>query len=248
MKIRVDKTSAVPYYHQIKEAVRSLIAGGSLMAGDMLPTEFTLSKQLGVSRLVVHRALHELVTEGLLIRQRAKGTFIAPPVRRGYTVVGPLFSMTESLAKDGMSPRNHILVKEVVAADSGITIELALSEGALVLHLYSLRLVDGLPFAIEDMYLPAERFPDLAGLEWDNRSVYATLDKFYDAHPQEAVDIVAAGSATRDEAKLLGINKGTPVMRVQRTSTDRRGLPVEFSKVVFHAERYQLVARVRRTA
>lgn len=246
MNIRVDKASAVPYYNQIKAAVRSLIADGNLRPGDMLPTEFNLSKQLGVSRLVVHRALHELVSEGLLIRQRAKGTFIAPPVWRGYTVVGPLFGMTESLAKDGMSAQSHILVKEVIAGERAITSELALSDGALVLHLYSLRLVDGLPFAIEDMYLPAERFADLAGLQWDNRSVYATLDKLYDAHPQEALDVMSAGSATRDEAKLLGINKGAPVMRMQRTSTDRRGLPVEFSKVVVHAERYQFVSRVHR--
>jgi GntR family transcriptional regulator len=245
-RIWVDRTSAVPYYHQIKEAVRSLISSGRLKPGDMLPTEFNLSDQLGVSRLVVHRALRELVTEGLLIRQRAKGTFVAPPVTRGYSVIGPLFSMTESLAKDGLSPQNHLLVQEVIPAEAAIRNGLALSDDASVVHLYSLRLVKGLPFAIEDMYFPAERFPALAGLQWDNRSVYATLEKLYDAHPQEATDIVAAGSATREEAKLLGINKGAPVMRVQRTSMDRRGLPVEFSRVVFHAERYQFVARVQR--
>jgi GntR family transcriptional regulator len=248
MKIRVDKSSAVPYYRQIKAEVRSLIARGRLKPGDMLPTEFTLSEQLGVSRLVVHRALHELVTEGLLIRQRAKGTFVAPPARRSYTVVGPLFGMTESLAKDGLAPQNRILVQEVIPAAGEVRSELALSEGARVVHLYSLRLIDGLPLATEDMYLPAERFPSLADLDMNNRSVYATLEKHYGAQPQEALDVVSAGSATHDEARLLGITKGAPVMRVQRTSTDRQGLRVEFSKVVFHAERYQFVARMQRTA
>ncbi len=247
MKIRVDKSSAVPYYQQIKDAVRTLIAHGSLKPGDMLPTEYSLSEQLRISRLVVHRALHELVTEGLLIRQRAKGTFVAPPVRRSYTVVGPLFGMTESLAKEGLSTQNHILLQEVIPAAGAIRSELGLSEGAPVLHLYSLRLVDELPFAIEDMYLPAERFPALADLDMNNRSVYATLEKLYGAQPQEALDLVSAGSATHDEARLLGINKGAPVMRVQRTSTDRQGLPVEVSRVVFHAERYQFVARMQRT-
>jgi GntR family transcriptional regulator len=248
MKIRVDKSSAVPYYRQIKEGVRSLIARGRLKPGDMLPTEFSLSKQLGISRLVVHRALHELVTEGLLIRQRAKGTFVAPPARRSYTVVGPLFGMTESLAKDGLMPQNRILVQEVITVAAEMRSELALSEGARVVHLYSLRLIDGLPLATEDMYLPAERFPALADLDMNNRSVYATLEKLYGALPQEALDVVSAGSATHDEARLLGINKGAPVMRLERTSTDRQGLPVEFSKVVFHAERYQFVARMQRTA
>jgi len=248
VRIQVDKTSAVPYYQQIKEAVRSLISSGSLKPGDMLPTEFSLSEQLGVSRLVVHRALHELVTEGLLIRQRSKGTFVAPPARPSYTVIGPLFGMTESLAKDGFSPQNRILVQEVIPTEGVLSRELALPEGAQVVHLYSLRLTDGLPLAIEDMYLPAERFPALAELDMNNRSIYATLEKLYDAQPQEARDVVSAGSATRDQARLLGINKGAPVMRIQRTSTDRQGLPVEFSRVVFHAERYQFVARMQRTA
>jgi len=248
MKIRVNKTSAVPYYQQIKEAVRALIAGGSLKPGDMLPTEFRLSEELGISRLVVHRALRELVTEGLLIRQRSKGTFVAPPSRRSYLVVGPLLSMTESLARDGLSPQNHILLKEIISAVGVVKSQLGLPDGAPVVHLHNLRLVDNLPLAIENMYLPAGRFPALADLDWENRSVYATLEKLYDAHPQEALDVVAAGSATRDEARLLGINKGAPVMRLARTSTDRQGLLVEFSQVVFHGERYQFVARVQRTA
>ena len=244
MNIRVDKTSAVPYYQQIKEAVRSLIASCMLKPGDMLPTEFGLSEQLGVSRLVVHRALHELVTDGLLIRQRGKGTFVAPPARPSYTVIGPLFGMTESLAKDGFSPQNRILVQEVIPAEGDRSRALALPAGAKVVHLF--RLTDGLPLAIEDMYLPAERFPTLAELDMNNRSIYATLERLYGAQPQDATDVVSAGSATREEARLLGINKGAPVMRIQRTSTDRQGLPVEFSRVVFHAERYQFVARMHR--
>ena len=70
-----------------------------------------MSEQLGVSRLVVHRALRELVTEGLLIRRGARGYFVAPPARRSYPVVGPLFGMTESLAKEGVSQQNHVLVR-----------------------------------------------------------------------------------------------------------------------------------------
>jgi GntR family transcriptional regulator len=145
-----------------------------------------------------------------------------------------------------MDPHNQILTQEVIAAAGVVRSELGLAEGARVVHLYNLRLVNGLPLAVEDMYFPADRFPAPAQMKLDNTSVYAVLEKHYGAHPQEALDVVSAGPATRDEAGFLGINKGAPVMRVQRTSTDRQGLPVEFSKVAFHAERYQFVARVKR--
>lgn len=245
MKFKIDKGSADPYYHQLKEAVRSMVARGRLKPGDMLPSEFSLSAELGISRLVVHRAFRELVAEGLLVRKRAKGTFIAPPVRRSSTVTGPLLSLTE-ISKNGSSPESQILRQEVIAAQAEVSAALHLAEGAAVVHVYALRSAEGLPLAIEDMYFPADRFPELATVDLNNRSVYATLEEIYDAHPEEAQDIVSAGAATRDEARLLGINKGTPVMRVQRTSVDRRGLPVESSKVAFHAERYQFAARTRR--
>ncbi len=246
MNVSIDKNSAIPYYVQVKEGVKALIREGKLKQGDMLTTEFALSDQLGISRLVVHRAYRELVTEGLLIRKRAKGTFVAPPSHRSYTVVGPLFSVTENLARDGLKPSNKILAQEVIPADAEVSRELKLPEKADVVHLCNLRLADQLPFAIEDMYFPADRFPKLAEMDLNNRSIYTALEKLYNAHPQEALDIVTAGSATREEARLLGINKGAPVMRLRRTSVDRNGRAVEHSKVVFHAERYQFVARVQR--
>jgi len=247
LNIIFNKQSAVPYYHQIKEALKALIIGGELKPGDMLPSEFSLSEQLGISRLVVHRAYRELVTEGLLIRKRAKGTFVAPPIKRSYMVTGPLFSMTENLSADALEPSNKILLQEVIPAVEEIRNELKLPEGAQVIHLSNLRLAKQLPFAIEEMYFPFDRFPALANLDLNNCSVYVTLEELYDAHPQEALDLITAGSATGQEAGLLGINKGAPVMRVKRISTDRLGLTVEYSKVVFHADRYQFVARMQRT-
>jgi len=247
LNINFNKQSAVPFYHQIKEAMKALITSGELKPGDMLPTEFSLSEQLGISRLVVHRAYRELVTEGLLIRKRARGTFVAPLIKRSYMVTGPLFSMTENLSADALEPSNKILVQEVIPSSEEIRNELKLPEGAQVIHLRNLRLAKQLPFAFEDMYFSCNRFPALANLDLNNCSVYVTLEKLYDAHPQEALDLITAGSATAQEAGLLGINKGAPVMRLKRISTDRLGLLVEYSKVVFHADRYQFVARMQRT-
>ena len=247
MNIIFNKHSAVPYYHQVKEAVRALITSGELKPGDMLPSEVGLSEQLGISRLVVHRAYRELVTEGLLIRKRARGTFVAPPVQRSYMVTGPLFSMTENLSADALEPSNKILLQEVILSSEEVRNELKLPGGARVIHLRNLRFAKQLPFAIEEMYFSCDRFPALATLDLNNTSVYVTLEKLYDALPQEALDLISAGSATGPEAGTLGTNKGAPVMRLKRISTDRLGLPVEYSKVVFHADRYQFVARMQRT-
>lgn len=246
MNISIDKQSAVPYYHQLKEQVKALIASDELKPGDMLPAEFRLSEQLGISRLVVHRAFRELVTDGLLIRVRAKGTFVAPIMKHRFLVTGPLFSMTEDLSIDALEPSNKIMLQEVIPASEEVSYKLRLSSGALVIHIHNLRLAKRLPFAVEEIYLSKDRFPALADMNLDNTSIYAMLQQKYNAHPQEATDLISADSATSQEARILGINKGAPVMRVIRISTDRSTLPVEYSKIVFHAGRYQLMAHIRR--
>ncbi len=246
IKISIDKASAVPYYFQIKEAVKAMIAGGEIKPGDMLPSEMSLSESLTVSRLTIHRAYRELAAEGALVRRRAKGTFVALPKKPVYLVEGPLFGVTESLTQAGVSVSTRVLVQEVIRAGEEVRKELDLPAGSRVVHLHSVRSLDRTPFSVETLYLPHDRFPALAILDLNDRSIYATLEKLYDAHPQEALDRISAGAATVQESALLGLRKRQPVMRVKRTSTDRTGRPVEYALATYVAERYQVVARVHR--
>lgn len=247
LRISFDKGSAIPYYHQVKEAIKALILAGELKSGDMLPSEFSLSDQLGISRLVIHHAYRELVRDGLLIRQCAKGTFVLPASKRTHTVDGPLFSLTESMTQDGLEPSNKILVQEVIIANEEIWKGLRMPPSPRVVHVRSLRFVRDLPLAIEDIYFPYDRFPQMATTNLNNCSTYLTLGKLYDAHPQDALDLISACAATTEAAVLLGLPKGAPIMRVIRVATDLKGLPVEYSIVLFHAEHYQLALHVHRT-
>jgi len=244
MNFVVEKDSAVPYYHQIKLGVRSMITCGDLKAGDMLPSETSLAEQWGISRLVVHRAFRELVSEGLLVRKRSVGTFVAPPTGHTYAVTGPLMSITEQGEAYGVHIGNQVLKQEVVPAPSAVSGSLAMPEGAAAVHLVNLRTIQGMPLCLEDTYLPAGRFPLLADTDLNDRSLYAALRELYDAYPTRAVDILGAGIATREEARLLGIIRGSAVLRAQRTSIDKNGNPVEYTVSVLHAERFRFIVRI----
>jgi len=247
VNITVDKKSAIPYYHQVKEAVRALIAKGNLKPGDMLPSEFCLSDQLGISRLVIHRAYRELTNDGLLIRQRSKGTFVLPTSNRTHTIDGPLFSLTESMTQEGLEPSNKILIQEIITSNEEVRKELRLPPGGKVVHVRSLRFVRDLPLAIEDLFFPYDRFPKMATEDLNNSSTYKTLDRLYDAHPHDALDLISAAAASAEEAELLGLQKGAPIMCVHRVATDRKSLPVEYTIVLFHSEHYHLAVHVHRT-
>lgn len=246
INIAIDKLSKVPFYHQLKQAILTAIELGDLKPGDMLPSEFAIAEQLGISRLVVHRALRELVTEGTLERRRAIGTFVALPEKREFLVEGALFSLSEGLAKSDLEFTNRIITQEVIPAAGEILQALHLSEGAKVVHLISLRFIQKLPFAVEEMHFPYERFPDMATLDLNNCSTYATLERVYSAYPVEVIDRISADSASRLEASLLEVRLNHPVLRLKRTAIDKSGEPVEFAIVTFHANRYQIVSVTRR--
>ena len=246
INISIDKQSKVAYYHQLKQAVMAKIELGDLKPGDMLPGEFSLAEQLGISRLVVHRALREMVADGMLERKRAVGTFVALPAKREFLVDGSLFSLSEGLAKNELEFSNRILTQEVIPAAGEVMQALKLAEGDQVVHLVSLRCIRELPFAVEEMYFPYELFPLMATQNLNNASTYATLGKLYDAYPHEAIDRVSADSATRLEASLLDVRLNHPVLKLKRIAVNKSGHPIEYAVVAFHADRYQIVSRVRK--
>jgi GntR family transcriptional regulator len=77
MEIRIDKTSRVPIYDQIKEQIKGLIHAGQIKTGDQLPTIRQLSVDLSVNFNTVALSYRDLANEGVIITERGKGTFVA---------------------------------------------------------------------------------------------------------------------------------------------------------------------------
>jgi GntR family transcriptional regulator len=243
----VDKSSPVPYYYQIEEWIRGQIASGKLKPGDMLTNEIRLSEQLGVSRMTVRQALNHLSSEGIITRQRAKGTFITPPRSPVPISRDRLSSMTEELSKEGKKLYSQVLDQELQPAIGEIRTQLGLQEGEQVILIRRLRGTEDCPLSIETVYHPYSRFPELLTMEVENTSIYEILERVYQARPAEAIDTVFAGIASEDEAALLGMHKGEPVMHFKRVSWDEAGQAIEFTRAVYRADRYQFVIRYHRS-
>ena len=242
----IDKQSPIPYYFHITEWIRGLITAGKLQPGDKLPPETTLCKNLGVSRLTVRQALLNLTNEGLLYRKRALGTFVAFPKSQIPITANRLGGFTDEMANKGLTVKSRVLAQRKVPAKNEIMRNLQLNWNDLVIEIRRVRTVNGDPIVIETSYHPYERFPELLSTDMNNRSIYQILDDKYDSLPQEAFDSIIAGVATADEADLLDIPLGAPVMRYQRIALDKNTQPMEFTLSVYRADRYQFVVQFRR--
>jgi GntR family transcriptional regulator len=240
-KFKLDRTLNVPVFRQISDALRAQIETGSLRQGDVIPSENELSTSLHVSRMTVRAAIDALAKEGMVVRQRGRGTVVARrPVMRTANVIG-FMSFTEEMRARGLSASSRVLDFSDKMADSAVAAQLNLPLGGHVLHLERIRLANDEPMAIERCYLPYDRFPDLLKFDFEKHSLYKVLEAEYGVKPGMCEETVEALLLDPTDARLLGVKRGAPALRIQRITQDVRGNLIEAEQSTFRADRYRMV-------
>jgi GntR family transcriptional regulator len=107
-------------------------------------------------------------------------------------------------------------------------------------------MADGEPMAIERTYLSAARFPGLRRHLVRLGSLYAALDQEYGVVPVEAEETIETALASPEEAAVLGIDTGLPLLLLSRHTRDASGAPVEWVRSVYRGDRYKFVTTLRR--
>lgn len=240
MKIRLDRTGG-PAYAQIIDLIREEIESGKLVPGDQLPPERDFAQQLGVSRMTLRQALHELQTRGYVVRAigRRGGTFVArPKLERD---LGTSAGLSEQLRRQGIVAGAVVVTASETDPTRGVSEALELAPGASIVEIVRVRLADEEPIALERSYLPADRFRDVLGLDLTS-SLYALLGERFDALPVRTVERIEPVLADADEAAALRVARGAPLMLVTRTAYDAAGSAVEHARDVFRGDRTRLVA------
>ena len=217
---------------QVREYVRGLIQGAE--PGSPAPSERELVQHFGVARMTVRQALDALVSEGLLERVPGRGTFVA---RAKIDVQVRLSSYTEEMGRRGLKPDSRTLLARMESAGPGVARALEIGEGDKVVHWQRLRLADGAPMCIEDAYLADSILPKFLDQALPD-SLYVELQR-RELLPTWGEDSVDAALARKDEADLLGISEGTPVLRIARRAF-ANNIAVEVSRSTYRADRFTL--------
>ncbi len=217
MTSAIDRTSPLPYYHQLKQILLSDLREKDLAPGDRLPGDHELCATFDVSRTVVRQALAELETEGVIVRVKGRGTFVAPQ-KTSEHLVQSLTGLYEDVAARGSHLRSQVRRQEVVPADEQIATQLELEPGAPVVVVERLRFVDDEPWVLATTYLPDGVAPGLVDEDLSDQSLYALLEQRYDVrltHGRRGVEAAVAGTAL---AADLAISPGDPVLVLRSTS------------------------------
>ena len=152
----IDRGSHVPYYLQLKEVLTEGIRQGDWGPGDLIPSEAELGKSFGVSRTVVRQALNEMTYDGLVVRQKGKGTFVTQPKISSRSLVQSLEGFYGEMAERGVPVLTQVLEQTLEPADSDIAANLELEAMAPVVKLVRLRFVEEEPIVLVESHLPYE--------------------------------------------------------------------------------------------
>ena len=232
-KLRIDRTSPVPLYFQVAQALEAAVESGELPHGTRLENEIALADQLGLSRPTMRRAIQYLVDKGLLVRKREVGTQVVQTrVKRSIE----LTSLYDDLAKARQRPRTKVLRNEVEAATDQIALALGVPAGVPVIVLERLRYANDEPIALLRNYLPTD-LVSFRNEALEEHGLYQLLRQT-GIQLRVATQTIGAKAARTAEARLLDETRGAPLLTMTRTTFADSGRAVEYGTHIYRSGLY----------
>ena len=225
----------VPLHHQVYLDLRSALDGGEWRPGDLLPPERQLAERYGCSLITVRRALSELTHENRIQRTRGRGTTVLPPrIERDF---GGTLSFTEEMESRGLDPETRLVAARPESAGEVVADALRIEPGSPTLYLERLRVAGGEPLLLEQVHLPAERFPGLLASDLEHGSLYDILSRRYGTRIVRAREALEPTVLRAHEARLLDLPARTPALLIEGTAFGEDGTPVEYARSFVRGDR-----------
>ncbi len=234
-RFRADDT--LPLYLQLQGLIRDAIQAGIAPRGSGIPAERDLAVEYNISRITVRKAIEGLVEEGLLVRRRGAGTFVAGRVDK---VFSKLSSFTEDMAARGRVASSRWVSRTTGPVTPEEAMALGLSPGTPVLRFTRIRLADDEPMALEFSTVVGD---GLGSTDDVGESLYEALDRAGN-RPVRALQRLRAVPIRAQHARMLEIDTGDPVLLIERRGSMRDGRVVEFTRSYYRGDSYDFVAEL----
>ncbi len=233
---KIDRSSYIPFYVQVHDGLKEFIEHGGARPGDQIPSEPDLCRMFDVSRTVIRQALRGLENEGLIVRIKGRGTFIAEP-KIGESLFQKLTGFYQDMTQKGHVPVSKVLKQAVIPANAKVAAFLQLAPETPVIRIDRVRYVEDEPIVFVTTYLPHTLCPGLVETDLTRRSLYAYLEETYGLVLDRGRRILEAIVAGEYEASLLEIKEGAPLISLESISYLPDGTPLEYYKALHRGDR-----------
>ena len=242
--IALKGDARLPRYQRLAQTLRDEVVNRRWRPGEQIPSENMIAERYGVAPGTARQALAQLVDEGLLERQHGRGTFVRRP---SFDQSLFRFFRFSNEAGERVVPESRIVQRERMEAPSEVSRQLQLADGAPVIFMNRLRLIDGMPILAEQIWLPGERFG--AFMAADASQIGPLLYPVYDslcgevvARAEETLTVEVASPAY---ARLLRLQANTPLIVIDRLARGYDDRPIEWRRSRGPAAQFKYHTEIR---
>lgn len=233
-----------PLYLQVKQEILNIIKKEKLKPGDSLPTEPELEEMFKVSRTTIRSAINELRSEGYVVKQQGRGTFVA---NNSYEeCVALLQSFSEDAVKNGSVVKTIVLDVGLIYPDDELCNILEIKEEP-VLKLERIRYVDEDIVNHTTAYLPKRVFEkmDWRNIDFNNTTLYSEIRKIGIEleYGEEVMEVLLADERM---ASHLKVDVGSALMNNQRKVYNRLGQLIEYSTTYTRGDKFRNYIKLKR--
>jgi GntR family transcriptional regulator len=227
----IDKNSPIPVYYQLKEDIKKKIANGVWKVGQCIDSERELSETYGVSRMTIRQALGELVQEGILIREKGKGTFVCEPKVKQKDMM----SFSNIIRKLGGNLDTEVLGFEII--DTPEDMQEIFSFDKLY-RIDRMRIVDGENIANEIVYIPCD-YCGYMDEDLLKGSLFEILEGFgYTIdYSQSSIKAVVMDDYYK---KLFKVDKNVPLLNIYSKTITKNGKILFVEESIYRSDKFLL--------
>lgn len=242
----LDRSTPIPLYYQLKGFLLQEIQNGTYPVGSCIPTELEIQERFGLSRTTIRQAISELVQEGWLERRTSKGTFVIDSHKKqSSSNIRSFEPFYQQVKETGRTARTELLDLKIIIADEKQADWLNLSPGDKLIYLARRRYADDIPLVTLRNYLPYSRCSFILSHNFEKESLYEILSQRTETAPYLVKNIISAEEASAEDAELLHIPYGKPILSFRTISKTRDDTLIDYAFSRYHGELNKYEVEVR---
>lgn len=227
-----------PKHHRVYLILKQEIADGVYSGTEPMQGEIWLAERFNVSRITIRKAMGRLTTEGLVERQRGRGTFARHQHDHSSPVMASLSGNIENLVALGLETDVDLIELTYAVAPPHICSVMVKPEGSVMQRAIRVRSLDGVPFSHLTTWLPEDIGRSFTDNEMRDTPLLRLIERA--GHRiAKAEQSISAKLAAPEVAQLLQIEPGEPLLSVQRLVYDDVGLVVEYISGLYRPDTYE---------